>query len=106
MNPRNIFSLPARIVMSLGFARFSDAQIFRPREKQDARALDLEAQVQAAVDGPLETIQTRHGRTAVCARSSGKYLVVVLEKSGGELIVVTALKVDKERARRYGFDRV
>jgi hypothetical protein len=31
---------------------------------------------------------------------------VVLEKSGGELIVVTALKVDKERARRYGFDRV
>ena len=65
-----------------------------------------EPEVQAAVDSPLETIKTRHGRTAVCAGSAGKYLVVVLEKSGGELIVVTALKVDKERARRYGFDRV
>ena len=63
-------------------------------------------EVQETVDGPLETIQTKHGRTAVCARSAAKYLVVVLEKSGGELIVVTALKVDKERARRYGFNRI
>ena len=65
-----------------------------------------EAEVEAAMEDPLDTVETRYGREAVCASSAGKYLVVVLEKTSGELIVVTALKVDKERARRYGFNRV
>ena len=65
-----------------------------------------EAEFKAAIEDPLETVETRYGRTAVCAGSAGKYLVVILEKASGELIVVTALKVDKARARRYGFSRV
>lgn len=65
-----------------------------------------EEEVRAAINDPMDTVETRYGRTAVCARSAEKYIVVVLEKASGELIVVTALKVDKERARRYGFRRV
>jgi len=65
-----------------------------------------EEEVRATVDHPLETVQTRYGRTAACAKAEEKYIVVVLEQGAGDLIVATALKVDKERARRYGFNRV
>lgn len=63
-------------------------------------------EVEEALSSPLEVIQTRYGRRAACKRlSSGKFVVVVFEVEG-DFIVVTAVKVNKNRARRYGFSRV
>ena len=64
-------------------------------------------QVEEALSRPIEVIPTKFGRSAACAQEpSGKYLVVVFEGSREDFLVVTALKVDKGRARRYGFTRV
>lgn len=36
----------------------------------------------------------------------GKYTIVIFEQSDEDFIVVTAMKVDKERLERYGFTGV
>jgi len=66
-----------------------------------------EAEVEEVLARPLEVVSTRYERSAACMRSaSGKYLVVIFEGPQEDFIVVTAVKVDKDRARRYGFTRV
>jgi hypothetical protein len=66
-----------------------------------------ESDVESALARPLEVVQTRYGRKAACKRQpGGKYLVVVFEEAGEDFIVVTAVKVDRNRVGRYGFARV
>jgi len=56
---------------------------------------------------PAETRQLRYGRQGVFKRLTGdSFLIVVFEKSNEDLIVVTALKVDERRVKRYGFTRI
>ena len=50
---------------------------------------------------------TRYGREAACGKlGTGKYLVVILERHDEDLIVVTALKANKDRLERFGFTGV
>ncbi len=64
-------------------------------------------EVESTLAYPLEVVQTRYGRRAACRRlAGGKYLVAVFEGAGEDFIVVTAVRVDKNRVRRYGFTQV
>ena len=64
--------------------------------------------VEGVLHNPVEIIETKFARRAALGRAStgGKFVVVVYEVSGEGFIVVTAIKVDGVRARRYGFTRV
>jgi len=64
--------------------------------------------VEGVLHNPVEDIETKFARRAALGRTStgGKFIVVVYEVSGEGFIVVTAIKVDGVRARRYGFTRV
>jgi len=66
-----------------------------------------ESQVEETLARPLEVIPTKYERRAACAQlDSGRYLIVVFEGTREDFLVVTAMKVDRGRARRYGFTRV
>jgi len=67
-----------------------------------------EREAEGILDDPIEVIETRYARHAALGRPSkgDKFIVVVFEGSGEDFIVVTALKIDGERAKRYGFTRV
>jgi hypothetical protein len=66
-----------------------------------------ESQVEEALERPLEVVPTKYERRAACTQlDNGKYLVVVFEGTHEDFLVVIAIKVDKSRARRYGFTRV
>jgi hypothetical protein len=55
----------------------------------------------------LEIVETRYGSKAACRRvDSDHCLVVIFEGVAEESIVVTALRVNAERVRKYGFTRV
>ena len=76
------------------------------RDRMTERSI-TEAEVEETLASPLEVVPTRYGRSAACIeQGSGKYLVVIFEGPPEDFIVVTAIKVDKGRARRYGFTRV
>lgn len=56
---------------------------------------------------PLETRELRFGRQGAIRHLVGdSFLVVIAERSNEDLIVVTALKVNRDRVRRYGFARI
>jgi hypothetical protein len=66
-----------------------------------------ESQIEEALARPLEVVPTRYERRATCTQlDNGKYLIVVFEGAHEDFLVVTAMKVDRGRARRYGFTRV
>jgi Domain of unknown function (DUF4258) len=80
--------------------------ISHAKERMKERSI-TETEVEEALARPLETVQTRYGRSAACAlRESGRCLVVIFERSQEDFLVITALKVDQDRARRFGFTRV
>ena len=55
---------------------------------------------------PTETINVKFGRKASYRQYDDKFIVVIFEKHDDEIVVVTVLRVDAERLRRYGFSRV
>ena len=63
-------------------------------------------EVEEALARPIELLSKQGRSAAVAELKGGKYLVVIFEGSHEDFLVVTALKVDKARARRYGFTRV
>ena len=66
-----------------------------------------EEEVKGTLEHPLELIQIRYGRKAACGRlSGGKYVIVIFEEAEQDFIVVTAVEMDRNRVRRYGFTRV
>ncbi len=76
------------------------------RKRMAERSIS-EGDVEAALTSPLELISTRYGRNAACGRLAGrKFIIVICEPDREDFIVVTAVKVTKERAKRYGFTRV
>lgn len=63
--------------------------------------------VERMLADPLEVVPTRYGRMVACEElQDHKYIVVIFEEAGEDLTVITAVKVDREGARRYGFARV
>lgn len=63
--------------------------------------------VERTLKEPLEVIGARYGRFAACMKlRQNALLVVVYEKGGEDFLVVTAVKVNREGAKRFGFTRV
>jgi len=64
-------------------------------------------EVEEALAHPIEIRQTRSGRAATCGSpEAGRCLIVIYEESDEGLIVVTALRVSSEKAKKYGFTAV
>ncbi len=76
-------------------------------KRLEERGLTFE-QVKSTVEGAREIINVRYGRKAAFKQFGDRYVVVVYEelKEKDEIVVVTTLKVDKERLKRYGFSRI
>ncbi len=81
--------------------RLSEHAIERAKE----RGIDLN-HVELTVREPVEVINVKFGRKAAFKQFGEKYVVVIYEERNDEIIVVTTLKVDKERLKRYGFSRI
>jgi mRNA-degrading endonuclease RelE of RelBE toxin-antitoxin system len=62
--------------------------------------------VDETISNPTQAITVRYGRKAAFRRLRRGYLVVIYEEREEDFIVVTAVKVNKERVRRYGFTRI
>jgi len=66
-----------------------------------------EDEVKTTLMRPLEIVKGKYGRELFTRHFRPcYYVVVVVERADEDLIVVTALKVDRERVLRYGFTRV
>ena len=73
-------------------------------EKRLTERSILVRDIESAIRNPLDLVQVRYGRLAVCGLlPGGKFVVVVYEKEEEDFIVVTAVKTNREGARRYGF---
>jgi uncharacterized DUF497 family protein len=77
------------------------------RKRMRERSI-LDSDVEGVLDNPVEVIETKYARRAAFGRlqTNDRFVVVVFEVSGEDFLVVSALKVDGVRARRYGFSRV
>nr|WP_276977047.1 DUF4258 domain-containing protein [Ferrimicrobium acidiphilum] len=63
--------------------------------------------IEVAIGNPLEVIPAKYGRHAVSSLlPDGKFLVIIYEQEEEDFIVVTAVKTNKEGARRVGFTRI
>ena len=63
--------------------------------------------VQRAISEPFELIGARYGRFAACLElQRSSYLTVIYEREDEDFLVVTAVKVNREGAKRFGFTRV
>ena len=78
--------------------RFSKHSLRRAEE----RGITLE-QIELVVQEPSEVIDVKFGRKAAFRQFGEKYVVVIYEERNNEIVVVTTLKVDRERLIRYGF---
>ena len=81
--------------------RFSRHALNRAKE----RSIDLK-QIEEVLRNPTETIDVKFGRKASYRQYNDKFIVVIFEEHDDEIVVVTVLRVDKERLRGYGFSRV
>ncbi len=77
---------------------FSEHALKRTEERGIRR--DLAAEV---IRNPDRTIGVKFGRIASYKKFDGDYVVVIYEEGVDKIVVVTILKVDKERLERYGF---
>ncbi len=78
--------------------RFSEHSLRRAEE----RGITLE-QIKLVVQEPSEVIDVKFGRKAAFKQFREEYVVVIYEERNNEIVVVTTLKVDRERLIRYGF---
>lgn len=62
--------------------------------------------IKATINEPQEIIDVKFGRKASFKQFGDYYIVVIYEDHKSEIVVVTAVKVDKKRLKRYGFSRV
>ena len=63
--------------------------------------------VENVIQDPLEVIPARFGRNAACKLlEEGLFLVVVYERRDEDFIVITAVKLSKRGAMRFGFTRI
>jgi hypothetical protein len=62
--------------------------------------------IKAVINEPQETVNVKFGRKASFKEFGDYYIVVIYEDHKDEIVVVTVVKVDKKRLKRYGFSRV
>ncbi len=81
--------------------RFSEHALKRIKE----RGIDIE-QAELAVKKPFGIIDVKFGRRACYREFEGYFLVIIFEEHTSEIVIVTVVKVDDVRLKRYGFNRV
>ena len=74
-------------------------------KRAEERGINI-SDVKRVLEEPEETITVKFGRKAAYKQFGGKYIVVIFEEQKDEIVVVTILRVDKERLKRCGFSRV
>ncbi|MGI0078201.1 MAG: DUF4258 domain-containing protein, partial [Nitrososphaerales archaeon] len=63
-----------------------------------------EAQIENTLIAPLQMRPTKYGREVACKHfPQCYYIVVIFERVKEGFIVVTTVRVDRERVIRYGF---
>lgn len=73
--------------------------------RAEERGISLH-QIEKTVQQPEGITGVRFGRKAAFKKFGDMYVVVVFEEQKGEIVVVTTLKVDKKRLKRYGFSGI
>ena len=81
--------------------RFSNHALSRIIERE----INIE-QVKLAIKEPFEIIDVKFSRKACYRKFDELYLVVIFEEQKDEIDIVTVLKVDDVRLKRYGFNRI
>ena len=62
--------------------------------------------IKAVINEPQETIDVKFGRKASFKKFGDYYIVVIYEDHKDEIVVVTVVRADKKRLKRYGFSRI
>ena len=62
--------------------------------------------IKAVINEPQETIDVKFGRKASFKEFGDYYIVVIYEDHKDEIVVVTVVRADKKRLKRYGFSRI
>jgi hypothetical protein len=75
------------------------------KRRAEERKITVE-QVGDVIRQPVEIIEVKFGRKAAYREYGDKYVVVIFEEQKDEIVVVTTLRVDRERLKRYGFSGV
>ncbi len=75
------------------------------KKRAEERGVSVEV-VEKIIKQPEEVVTVKFGRRAAYRKYGDRYVVVIFEERKDEIVVVTTLKVDKERLKRYGFSRV
>ncbi len=81
--------------------RFSEHALNRIKERE----IDVE-QAKLAIKEPFEVIDVKFGRKACYRQFDGYFLVIIFEEQKSEIVIVTVVKVDNVRLKRYGFNRI
>ena len=74
-------------------------------KRAEERGVSVEV-IEDIVKRSEEVVTVKFGRKAAYRKYGDRYVVVIFEERKDEIVVVTTLKVDKERLKRYGFSRV
>lgn len=80
---------------------FSEHALKRMRERGIP-----EEWVGEVINNAEETINARFDRRASFKKFGDIYAIVIYEEKVNNIVVVTILKVDRERLKRYGFSRI
>ncbi len=81
--------------------RFSEHALKRMEE----RGIDIEL-AELAVKEPSGVVEVKFGRKACYRKLDGYFLVIIFEEQKDEIVIVTVVKVDDVRLKRYGFNRI
>ncbi len=75
-------------------------------KQQMARRGVTEDEATSVLSNPAETILTRANRLASYKQIEGKYIVVIHEQDYGDQVILTGMKVNRARLKRFGFTKV
>jgi len=91
------------IIMKIRMKKFIFSKHATKRAKERGIPEDSAAEV---IYNSEETINVKSGRKASHKKVGDAHVVVIYEESVDKIVVVTILRVDRERLKRYGFSRI
>ncbi|MEM2191569.1 MAG: DUF4258 domain-containing protein [Archaeoglobaceae archaeon] len=71
------------------------------KKRAEERGIGLEL-INNVLESPEGLANVKFGRKIAYKKIEEKYVVVIFEEQKDEIVVVTTLKVDRERLKRYG----
>lgn len=73
------------------------------KKRAEERGISLEW-IREVLENPEGLANVKFGRKIAYKKIEEKYVVVIFEERKDEILVITTLKVDRERLGRYGFN--